>query len=86
MYWPARKGYGWSGRTVSTAMSGVRRSCETTSACHQAGLFTSSSAAASIMVWDITVYARTHAACVSGPQVCCAYRDSAPMRASPTTG
>ena len=68
------------------AMSGVLRSCETTSPCHQAGACRSSSAAASIMIWEIVVYVRTQAASVSSSQVVVAYRVSAPIRASPTAG
>ncbi len=64
-YCPARNGYGWSGRTVITAMSAVRRSWETTSACHQGGEVRWSAAAASIMICEIAVYARTQAASIS---------------------
>lgn len=67
-------------------MSGVLRSCETTSAYHQAGRRSSSSSAASIMICDIVVYARTQAAWVASSQVFAAYRTSAPISASPTAG
>lgn len=86
VYCPARKGYGWSGRTVMTAMSGVLRSCATTSAYHQAGARSSSAAAASIITWEIVVYARTQAASVSASQIAEAKRLSEPMRHSPTAG
>ncbi|WP_420894475.1 hypothetical protein [Streptomyces cinnamoneus] len=46
----------------------------------------SSSAAASIMIWEIAVYARTQAAWVSSHQVAVAWRERAPIRDSPTAG
>ena len=69
-----------------TATSGVLRSCETTSPCHQAGARSSSAAAASIMTCEIVVYARTQAASVSPSQASAANRLSEPIRHSPTAG
>lgn len=71
---------------MTTATSGVLRSCEITSAYHQAGARSSSTAAASIMTWEIFVYALTQAASVSLSQAASANRLSAPRRHSPTAG